>query len=259
MGLISSGISKVRAFRLPAGIGADGDVTAQARRALVRWHSDWPDKLYQVYVNGEYAGSTFGSKQRELVVHIQSLTQSAVRIEVFAVEPELVDLDFSDELGIDFEKAGRVKTDWPRRQSLPFEAETRIYSNHGDEDVDYDAPVNNFPKRLWPAWQDKCGFGLSRFGRSDFGFDASAAIGFGKGAFGLGEFGLDADVVRWTSEKLEAGRYKFGVKVVDSHGSESEEQNETELMTVIPGPRPAGGLTLTSFDEQTNELVFSIS
>jgi hypothetical protein len=259
VGLISSGISKVRTFCLPAGIGADGRITKEPRRALIRWHSEWPDKLYQVYINGEYAGSTFGSKQRELIVHIPSSPQSAVRIEVFAVEPELVDLDFSDELEGDFEKTGRVKISWPRSQSLPFGAATQIYSNHGEGDVDYESPVNNAAKRVWPAWQDKCGFGLSRFGRSDFGFDASAAIGFGKGFFGLGEFGLDADVIDWTSEQMQAGAYKFAVKVVDSQGNQDEGQGETELMTVIPAAKPAEDMSLTSFDKQTNKLVFSIS
>ncbi len=259
MGLNSSGISRIRAFCLPAGIGADGKIVAEPRRALVRWYSEWPDKLYQVYVNGEYAGSTFGSKQRELIVHIPSSPQSAVRIEVYAVEPELVDLDFSSELEAGFEKSGRVKISWPHRQSLPFNATAQIYSNHGSGDVDYDAPVNNAAKRIWPAWQDKGGFGQSGFGRSDFGFDASAAIGFGKGVFGLGEFGLDADVIAWTSEQLQAGLYKFAVKVVDSRGNQDEGQSETELMTVIPGAKPAEEMRLTSFDEQTNELVFSIS
>lgn len=259
MGLISNGISKVQAFFLPVGIGADGKIVAQPRRALVRWHSEWPDKLYQVYVNGKYAGSTFGSRQRELIVHIPSLAQNAARIAVYAVEPELVDLDFSDELKTDFQKAGRIKMSWLRCQNLPFKAKVKIYSNHGNGEVDYNAPVNDFPRRIWPAWQDKGGFGLSRFGGSDFGFDASAAVGFGKGTFGVGQFGLDADVISWTSGQLEAGRYKFGVKVVDLHGNESEESNETELLTVIPGPKPAEELTLTSFNEQTNELIFSIS
>jgi hypothetical protein len=259
VGLISSSISKVQAFCLPASIGADGDVVAEPQRALVRWHSEWPDKLYQVYVNREYAGSTFGSRQRELIVHIQSSPQSAVRIGVYAVEPELVDLDFSDELKTDFEKAGRIKISWPRHQSLPFRATAKIYSNHGNGEVDYDTPVNDVPKRIWPAWQDKGGFGLSRFGRSDFGFDASAAIGFGKGTFGLGEFGFDADVIDWTSEQLQAGLYKFGVKIVDSQGNQDEGQSETEPITVIPGSKPVEEMRLASFDKQVNELVFSIS
>jgi hypothetical protein len=259
VGLISSGISKVRAFCLPAGIGADGKIIAEPRRALVRWHSDWLDKLYQVYVNGKYAGSTFGSKQRELIVHIPSSTQSAAVIEVFAVEPELIDLDFSDELQNADGKTGRVRINWSRRQSLPLRATAQIYSNNGSGDIDYDAPVNETPKIIWPAWQDKGGFGLSKFGRSDFGFDASAAIGFGRGCFGAGEFGLDADVISWTSGQLQPGKYKFAVKVLDSRSNEDEGRNETELMTVIPGARPAEEVSPASFDKQTNELVFSVS
>lgn len=259
MGLISSSISKVRAFCLPAGIGADGKMVTEPRRALVRWYSEWPDKLHQVYVNGEYAGSTIDFEQRALIVQMRLSTQSAARIEVFAIEPELANADLSGELETVFKEAGRVRIGWPRRQSMPFKGAAQIYSNHGSGDVDYDTPVTDIPKRLWPAWQDKGGFGLSRFGRSDFGFDASAAIGFGTGTFGVGEFGFDADMIHWTSEQLKAGSYRFAVKVIDSRGNEDEEQSETELMAVIPGPKPAEEMTLTSFDKQVNELVFSIS
>lgn len=259
MALISSGISEVRAFCLPAGIGAAGKVVAEPRRALVRWYSEWPDKLHQIYINGEYAGTTTGFEQRALIVQIRSLAQSAARIEVYAVEPELADVDLSSELETIGAEAGRVRISWPRWQSLPFNGAAQIYSNHGNGDVDYDTPVTDVPKRIWAAWQDKGGFGLSRFGRSDFGFDASAAAGLGKGSFGMGEFGFDADMIHWTSEQLEAGSYRFAVKVVDSRGNEDEGQSETELMTVIPGPRPAEEMRLTSFNKQTNELAFSIS
>ncbi len=99
MALNSDGISKVMAFELPCGIRADGSSAASGRTALVRWRSSWADRLYQVYVNGEYAGLTVDSEQRQLVVALPANEQSPVRIEVFAVEAGEADTDFGSEQG----------------------------------------------------------------------------------------------------------------------------------------------------------------
>ena len=68
MGPISNGIDNVRSSELPAGIRRDGECACEPRAALVRWRSAWADKLYQVYVNGRYAGTTVDSEQRQMVV-----------------------------------------------------------------------------------------------------------------------------------------------------------------------------------------------
>lgn len=259
MVLVGSGIDKVRAFALPAGMGPDGRVVAEPQAVLVRWHSEWDDKLYQVYVAGVYAGTTVDTEQREMVVHVFSLWQSAVWIEVFAVEPAQGSLDVAGELEGIGKCSGRVRVSWPRLQTLPIGATVQIFSNKGGESIDYGEPIMPRSKRLWSAWQDKGGFGLSRFGRSDFGFDGSAAVGFSRGAFGMGEFGFDADMISWISSELQPGVYKFAVKVIDRFGNEGEEPNETEAITVIPGARPAEGLTVASFNKDTNELTLSVS
>lgn len=259
MGLISGGIDKVRAFALPAGIGADGRVVAEPQTVLVRWHSEWSNKLHQIYVGGEYAGTTADTEQREMVVHVRCLWQSAVRIEVFAVEPWQGSVDLSGELVTVCNGSGRVRISWPRLQNLPVGAVAQIFSNKGSGSIDYDEPVTSRPERLWPAWQDKGGFGLSRFGRSDFGFDGSAAVGFGRGAYGRGEFGFDADMVSWTSSELRSGIYKFAVRIVDGFGNEDEGLKETEPTTVIPGAKPPEEVTIASFDKGTNALILSVS
>jgi hypothetical protein len=48
------------------------------------------------------------------------------------------------------------------------------------------------------------------------------------------------------------------VKIVDEKGNESV-ASETEDVTVIPAARPAGGLSVLSFNEATNELILGVS
>jgi len=259
MGLIGSGIETVRAFELPAGIWADGKCVETPRAALVKWSSkaNLNDKFYQVYVNGRYAGTTIENQQRQMIVPVPTSIESAVRIEVFAVEPEEADIDFIDELVRQPVNSGRVRISLLRSQNLPSDATAKIYFDNGTGEIDYNQTLTDSPIRIWPAWQDKAGFGMSRFGMDDFGYGSAAAVGFAKGSFGHGQFGLDADTIEWISPPLQAGVYKFGVKVVDGRGNESN-ASETEPLTVIPAARPAERLSISSFDKQTNQLVLKI-
>ena len=256
--LVSSGIDRVRAFALAGGIRADGSVINEPRSVLVKWRSQHEDKLYHVYVNGEFAGVTANCQQRMMAVAIQSCWASAARIEVYAVEPGQANVDFSDEV----DSAGqmdRVRIGWLRFLSLPFEGEAEIFSNGGSGDVDYETPVTARSLRLWPTWQDKSGFGLSRFGMSDLGFDSSAAVGFGVGMFGDGEFGFDADEISWTTDELETGLYKFAVKVTDKFGNNNDNENESEQVVVIREAQPGEKLEIDSYDNAQNKLVLNIS
>lgn len=258
MTLIDSGIDSVEVFELPCGIWADGACVGSPRTALVKWRSAWNDKYYQVYVNSQYAGGTVDGQQRQMIVQIPTSFESPVRIEVFVVEPEHLAIDFSSEVKSSFGQSGRVRIDILRGQSLPIGASARIYFDNGTGEIDYGEMLNDLPIRIWPTCQDKAGFGMSTFGASDFGFDSSATVGFGRGSFAHGQFGLDADTVEWTSPALCAGNYKFAVKVVDEVGNESN-GIETGQLTVIPAPRPAEQISISSFDKQTKELVLAIS
>ena len=258
MSLISNGINSVRVFSLPAGFGADGSCVESPKSALVKWRTVLNGVYYQVYVNGRLAGTTLNTEQRQMIVPIPGSLTSAVRIEVFAVRPQYADMDLSDELDIAPSDTGRVTISMLRSQDLPPDATVRIYYNNGTGDIDYEIPLNDSPIRLWPAWQDKAGFGMSRFGAGDFGYDSAAAVGFGKGSFGNGGFGLDADTIDWISPTLTAGVYKFAVVVTDSAGNQSSAV-ETEPVTVTPAARPAEKLEIYSYDKQTNELVLKIT
>lgn len=257
MSLIADGINRVRVFDVPAGIWTNGDYFACPRAAIVDWHSDWTDKLHQVYVNGRRSGATIDVNQKQLVVHLPDSPATAVRVEVFAVEPQSAHIDFRSELS-QAADTGRVKLQILRSQFLPLGATIQIYSDNGSGDIDYDNPVNNEPIQIWPSLYDKTGFGMCDFGKGDFGYDSAAAVGFGGGDFGFGQFGLDADSFEWISEPLDKGIYKFAARVIDKDGNQSDAV-ETEPVTVIPAARPATALTVLSFDKQTNKLVLGIS
>jgi len=257
MSLNSNGIDSVRAFDLPVGIWPDGRYVKEPHAAFVKWRSTWSDKFHQVYVNGRYAGTTLDSQQRQLLVPVPSSPQSPVRIEVLAVEAEYADMDFSGELAKPPVDNGCVRITLIQSQNLPMGASAEIYFDNGTGQIDYDNPVTDTPIRIWPAWQDKAGLGMSRFGLGDFGWDSTAAVGFGKGSFGSGQFGLDADTIEWTSPPLLSGTYKFAVKIIDSSGRQST-GSETGAITVTPAAKPAEGLSISSFDKQTNQLLLNI-
>jgi len=258
MDLISEGIEKVRAFELSGGIWADGRSVAAPRIALVKWLSELNDKFYQIYVNGRYGGVTSETSQRQMIVALPASLESAVRIDVFGVEAEIANTDFSDELDLSPVGSGRVKIVLLRNQNLPVGATAQIYFDNGTSEIDYDNPVNDEPILIWPVWQDKAGLGLSRFGVSDFGRDWSAGVGFGKGSFGQSWFGIDTDTIEWVSESLGGGVYKFVIKVTDEKGYQSS-SSETGEITVIPSARPAEQVAISSFDKNTNQLVLSVS
>lgn len=258
MSLTSSGIDNVRSFELAAGIWADGRYVGSPRIALVKWRSCWTDMLHQIYVNGQFAGATIDSQQRQIVVQLPSSSQSAARTEVFAVTPEHAHADFGEQLCSAFGYTGRVRIVMLRGQNLPCGATANIYSDNGTGQVDYSKAMNNSPIRIWPAWQDKAGFAMSRFGLSDFGCDSAAAVGFGKGSFAQGAFGFDADAFEWISPPMDAGIYKFAVQTVDKHGNKSSAA-ETLQVTVIPPAKPATKVSISAFDKQANQLVLSVS
>ena len=257
MALISSWIEKARVFELPNGVWANGRSAGCPRIALVKWQSRWSDKFYQIYVNGRYAGTTFDSYQRQMIVQMPTSLEAPVRIEVFAVEAADANTDFSSEICSSDNHSGRVRISFLRGQDLPINSTAQIYFDDGTGEIDYDDPLNDSPIRIWPAWQDKAGFGMSSFGFSDFGYDSAAAVGFGKGIFGRGWFGLDSDSIEWVSRVIQAGVYKFAVRVTDEEGNESAGSETGEVM-VTPSARPAEQINVSSFDKQTNQLVLEI-
>jgi len=260
MSLISSGIAKVRAFELASGVRLDGGGCSEQRRALVRWSfvGDASGKCFQVYVNGRYAGTTVDSEQRRMLVATPGCGVRPVRIEVFAVEAGEGHIDFSEEIGSACRGGERVRIRFLRGQELPVDSFWQVYSDEGSGEVNYSKPVSDGRVRVWAVQQDKAGFGMSGFGEGDFGYEWAAGAGFGKGCLGMGMFGVDADAIEWVSEPLEEGVYKFGVKIA-SEGGGGILSGEAGPVAVRGGPAAAEGITVSSFDKASNELVLSVS
>ncbi len=256
MSLIRAGIKSVRAFELPCGIWADGRYIGAPRVALVKWRSIYSDMLYQIYVNGRFAGAIVDSQQRQKIVQIPASFESLVRIEVFAVKQQYAHIDFSSDIDVPLLGSGRIKITLLRRQNLPTGMTADIFFDNGTGEIDYSNALNDTPIRIWSAWQDKAGFATASFGLSDFGYDGAAAMGFAKGSFGHGQFGFDADTIKWISPPLQAGVYKFAVRITDQAGRISS--GETRQVTVTPQAKPAEKVSISSFDKQTNQLVLKI-
>ena len=256
MYLTSDGIDRVRANVIGGGITGDGNNIGESLNVIVSWRDVHFDTLYQVYINGLLCGFTDDVKQRRMSLGYRSGWQSVIRIEVFAVEPQYATFDFSDELE-PYDGGGRVKLSFARRISLPYSGSFYVYGNEGASQIDYDMPLSERVP-LWGACHDKAGFGLCRFGESDFGWDGSAAVGFGRGAFGKGEFGFDADVVEWTSGELPAGVYSFAVKIADSMGNLGTGASFVSDVVVIPAARAGEVLEVDSFDSDENLLLLKI-
>ena len=254
---VRNGIESVRAFELPSGIRANGKCAPTPGTALIRWRSSLLNMFYQVYVNGQFAGTTLDSEQRQLVVPIPTSLTSPVHIEVVAIEGRQADMDFSSELEQPQADSGRVRLVLLRSQRLSIGATAEVYFDNGTGQIDYDNPLTDSPIRIWPAWQDKAGFAMSGYGTGDFGYDSAAAVGIGRGSFGNGQFGLEADTIEWISPSLQSGAYRFGVKITDESGNQSS-TSETEPITVTPAARPADELSILSFDKQTNQLTLEV-
>lgn len=151
----------------------------------------------------------------------------------------------------------RVKITFLRVQNLPIGAAADVFFDNGTGEIDYNKALNDSPIRIWPAWQDKAGFGMAGFGMSDFGYDGAAAVGFAKGNFGFGSFGFDADTIEWISPVLPQGVYKFAIKIGDPSGRKSI--SKSNPVTVTPAAKPAENLSITSFNNETNQLALKIT
>jgi hypothetical protein len=212
MGFVSSGISDVRAFGVVAGVSSEGAAVSQSLSLIVSWRSEHFDKLHQVYVNGQLAGVAGNGSQRRMRVEVGGCVYGGSRVEVVAVELGEGGINFGDELEPGA-SLGRVRFCMKRDMGLGLEgsAEFRVTDVESGEIVESTVP-------LWGSWKDKGGFGMSCFGRSDFGYDGSAGVGFGRGVFGGSEFGFDFGDLVYESGELESGRYGLGVSIKDRFG-----------------------------------------
>lgn len=254
MGFSVADINNVRAMCFPAGRGAGEAIVPLPGVTLVSWDSVEADKLFQVYVDGQWAGVTSGPGQRMLLVQCRDVHTSV--IEVVAVEAEDKVTDFAASLdGFSTTDGGRVLLTWPQRGSLPLESKAVVHWDSGGGQIDYDNPLAI--QDNWPNPAAKWGWGLDQFGEGDFGYSGTGAEGWGQGAFGRGEFGFDAQMLTWQSDELEAGTYGFAVRTTDGQGN--FDAGETTVFEVSVDPLPAApSLGIDSCNAGNDELVLNI-
>lgn len=249
MNISSDGIGNVRVSAFD-GVGAE----VHGRLAVVRWSAAEVDRSYQVYVNGRLGGFTQYRGQRQMVVHLPR-EKVASEISVFGVDPAGAGIDFGDQL-VGNVRRGRVVISFVRSQRLGLGSVLRVYGDLGSGQIDWSRALNGRGQKIWCLWQDKVGFGLNRFGESDFGYDWAGGAGFGRGGFGAGDFGVDGEIFVWVSEPLEADRYKFAAVVEDGFGRCSQAQ--TTDVFVDRGAEPVRSARAVGYDVQSGVVCIEI-
>ena len=251
MGFSNENIFNVKATGFPLGMGRYSSCIDFPGLILVSWRSSVADMLFQVYVDGTWAGVTFSCDQRKMLVpcgHTRT-----VAIEILGVDPADQYVDYSCELSsfTNDKDGGYVKLTWPQKGNLPWGSKIEIYGDNGSGVIDYDEPL--YSRNVWLHLSEKWGWGLDAMGRGDFGFSGTGAVGWGHGGLGRGEFGFDALIQSFSSEVLSPGLYQFAIRVVDSCGNYNSEDDT--ICQVYADPLPAGAdLSIENYDEQNDQL-----
>ena len=110
-------------------------------------------------------------------------------------------------------------------------------------------------QEFYPGGRFSGGWGKN-FGFGGWGWNGFDCAGWG-GNWGRGEWGFDCHMLTWTSDPLPSGTYPVRVTVEDAHGNESIAYETT--VTVTAYPRPASGLTVESYDKDTDTLTLSFT
>lgn len=250
----TSEIEQVWASGFPGAGAASGVAPGSLGLVLVRWRSEARDRLFQVYVDGCWAGATSHPEQRVLLVEHEH--QHPAAIEVVWVSPDCRHEDYGRQLSGWSERDGaHVVIEVMRQGVLPAEGTVAFYWDAGTGEVDYDTALAE--RRIWAASSETWGWGLDGFGGGDFGYSGTGAPGWGQGVFGRGEFGFDTDVLVFMTEALMLGTYRFAVRVRDATGN--LDGGGPEVLTVGIDPVPAGpSVSIDSYDEQSGTLVLQV-
>ena len=247
-------IHNVKAMMFPAGQSSDGTIVPIPGLALLSWNCRQTEMFFQAYVNGRPAGVTAEFEQRTLLVQIEP--KCVTLIEIIAVPPEEKYCDYSNKLeGFSQNDGCYAKLLWPRLGTLALTSKAAVFWDAGSGSINFQKPLEII--KIWPAEFDKWGWGLDKLGMGDFGYSGTGAIGWGRGSFGNGQFGFDADIMRFQSRPLEAGKYQFAVGLTDGPGNLNEGQSAQYTIRIDPVPN-APNLAIESYNEQNDTLKLKI-
>lgn len=207
------------------------------------------DKVLQLYVSGRlaaWAAAEHGTVELELPVLRPTAT-----LFFLAVDPDEAGSDyFHQAFPAAAANGNRIRVRTPQR-ICGYRPGDRWRVYRGDAG-DASATIPAHEQDFYPQGRHACGYG-STYGYS-YGFDGADAKGYGY-HYGCGEYGFDCDMLEWVSEPLPPGEYPVRVAVEDEHGNASAAYEDT--VTLDTYPRPAAGLTVDSYDSQTDTLQLS--
>ena len=181
----------------------------QGRLIHLQWSAPQQgDRLVQFYVDGELAGYTLTSSQRESWLLIDACSHT--QIEALAVAPGAVTKPMPDALGgvepVTNPAASLVVM---RDQTLPIDSVVQIA---------FDDPPAPDQTPLFAPSAPRGGFGAV-FGEGGFGFDASTGPGLGLGQLGYGPLGTDGLALHWRHDGLDPGEHAIELTLRDARGS----------------------------------------
>lgn len=174
-------------------------------------------RLVQFYLNGELSGSCLSAGQREAWMVIDP--DRHVEIELLAVDPSVVGVDFAGELagaGVGTQPTASIAV--LRDLSLPAETSLSVVVD-GRE-----------PERigLFLPSDIRGGFGAV-FGEGGFGYDASLGLGLGQGELGYGGLGSGGVALRWRDDTLSPGAHTVALSLEDDAGRVSGQSTSVQV------------------------------
>ncbi len=218
----------------------------------VTFTSDNTGLYHQLYINGQLAQSTETADQRIFSVKDNA---SGARIAVIAVGEEYLATDFSLWLPADHGVPRWVKTvKLIQDVSAPAGTTVSLLTDHATGTID---PGPLVSAQAWPPQFSRWAWGEDAFGNGGFGYDGYLGPGIDFSAFGAGMFGFGADVITLSATLLAEGTHQLTIRTTGPDGQFTDRQLDEFVAT--PPPPPPESITVTAYDNQTNQLTFEIN
>ncbi len=218
----------------------------------VSFYSENPGMYHQLYINGQLAQFTDTTDQRTFNTKDEA---TGSRIAVIAVDQEYLATDFSHALPADHGRPCWVKSvQLIRDIALPAGTIVSLLTDHTTGQID---PAPLASQQVWPAWNPRWAWGEDAFGHGGFGYDGYLSPGAGQAAFGAGMFGFGADIISLSGLLLTEGDHQLVLRTTGPDGQFTDQQLSQKIAT--PPPQPCEAITVTAYDNQTNQLTFEIN
>ena len=154
--------------------------------------------------------------------------------------------------------AAKVKVDFVVAIGYESGDYAKLCGNGGSGAVDYNTPLSSDRYELFPNGSGIYGFGRAPFAVNRFGFGHSMrTAGFGDLPFGRNPFGYGSVWIIAATIVTACGDYKYGFACYDEAGNLHAGTPEEITVTVHIAPAAPSGLTKTSYNKTTGDLVLA--